>query len=63
MTVDPLDCKGYIGLKDLNKASERASKNLFFNRKYNQVSYLVMSYKLDLYSTQTLKKILETIST
>tara|TARA_Y100001970_G_C14087146_1_gene777950 strand:- start:108 stop:1217 length:1110 start_codon:yes stop_codon:yes gene_type:complete len=41
MTVDPLDYeKGYIDLKDLNKASERASKNLFFNRKYNQVSYL-----------------------
>jgi hypothetical protein len=41
MTIDPLEYeKGYIGLEELDKASEKASKNQFFNRKYNQVSFL-----------------------
>ena len=41
MTVDPLDHKsGFINLEELNLASEKASKNDFFERKYNQVSYL-----------------------
>lgn len=41
MTIDPLNYKeGFIGLEELNKASEKASKNQFFNRKYNQVSYM-----------------------
>lgn len=41
MTVDPLDYnQGYISLKDLNIVSEKASENDFFNRKYNQVSFV-----------------------
>lgn len=41
MTVDPLDFeKGFISLDELNAASDKASNNLFFERKYNQVSYL-----------------------
>ena len=32
--------KGFISLDELNAASDKASNNLFFERKYNQVSYL-----------------------
>jgi putative restriction endonuclease len=41
MTIDPENHpKGFIDLDELNLASKNASKNSFFERKYNQVSYL-----------------------
>ena len=41
MTVDPNDyINGFIPLDELNQASDRAANNNFFERKYNQISYL-----------------------
>ena len=41
MTVDPSDYKdGFIDINELNTASENASKDNFFERKYNQVGYV-----------------------
>ena len=41
MTIDPLEYKaGFIDLDELNLASESASEDNFFERKYNQVSFV-----------------------